>query len=245
MSEIVSPEFRRLYDSRSHAFAWVRAGVSLIKAVNALVSMYGSNSAIVIGLLRQLTVIAPAPTEAAAGGAAWSAGFGAIAWPVIVGAAAIVGEGVALGAGYYAAGEKIADEACKSGYAHGIVLGAMREGWPLVQQFAIRRPHFWNYQFFPAGAVIEAKHYDMAMALGYSDGAALLKSQSQELWSRMAAAGGKIAGGGPRGDIRSPEAGSEFPACSREVPSGTLFCAASGPVRHDMLRRNSGMSPEF
>jgi hypothetical protein len=106
---------------------------------------------------------------------------------------------VAIGAGYYAAGEKITDEACKSGYAHGIVLGALREGWPLVQQFVIRRPRTWNYQFFPAGAAIEQKHYDAAMTLGYSDGVALRSSQSQTLWSEMAKAGGAIAGGGRDG----------------------------------------------
>lgn len=198
MSDVVSPALRELYDPRSHAFEWIRDTTSIVKAVNAMAAIvssgYGGGAAAVGWVLRTLTIT---PTVSDTGMAA--AGVGAIAWPVLVAGAAVAGEFTALGGGYQQAARRIAEEASKRGYGYGIMLGAMHERWPLVRSLLM-----WyapRNVVFEAGGKIEQNHYNAGLLLGYRDGIALDSDQRETIFEKMAAAGGPIAGGGPRGDI--------------------------------------------
>jgi hypothetical protein len=139
MNDFVDPKLMQLYQTGSHAFEWLKYTSSLVKAVNAAISIitpgYGKGAKAVATTLRFLT-ITPTATEAGL----TSVGVAAVAWPALVGAAAIAGEFLALGGGYEAVGQVIAEKAATRGYAYGVVLGAMREQWGMVQQFIMYNP---------------------------------------------------------------------------------------------------------
>lgn len=118
----------------------------------------------------------------------------AIAGPLL----GLAGSFLAIGAGYYEAGEKIAEEWSASGYARGLVMGA--EG----KKQARRMNEFFGNaccppnHFFPKGRDIAIANYRMGLLVGYVHGRLLCPNQRALFWRDLGARMGDQSYRGPQ-----------------------------------------------
>jgi hypothetical protein len=101
----------------------------------------------------------------------------AIAAPVL----GLVATGLALGAGYYEAGEKIAADWSATGFARGAVMGADGCRASKVKDY-FGNDYFAPNPQFPRGRLIAMGNYKMGLLVGYAQGRRLLPNQRMIFW---------------------------------------------------------------
>jgi hypothetical protein len=105
-----------------------------------------------------------------------SAGL-AIGGPIL----AVVAVGLALGAPYYEAGEKIAANWSATGFSRGVVMGADKRSAKLVKEY-FGNDYFPPNHAFPRGRSIAMGNYRMGLLVGYVQGRLLSKNQHAIFW---------------------------------------------------------------
>jgi hypothetical protein len=101
----------------------------------------------------------------------------AIAGPIL----GLVSVGLALGAPYYEAGEKIAADWSATGFSRGVVMGADKRRAHLVKDY-FGNDYFPPKPEFPRGRSIAIANYKMGLLVGYVNGRALSKNQRAIFW---------------------------------------------------------------
>jgi hypothetical protein len=101
----------------------------------------------------------------------------AIAGPVL----GLVATGLALGAGYYEAGEKIAADWSATGFARGTVMGADDSRASRVKDY-FGNDYFAPNPQFPRGRLIAMGNYKMGLLVGYAQGRRLSPNQRTIFW---------------------------------------------------------------
>jgi hypothetical protein len=101
----------------------------------------------------------------------------AIAGPVL----GLVATGLALGAGYQEAGEKIAADWSATGFARGAVMGADRRRASEVKDY-FGNDYFPPNPQFPRGRLIAMGNYKMGLLVGYAQGRRLSRDQRTIFW---------------------------------------------------------------
>jgi hypothetical protein len=96
----------------------------------------------------------------------------AIAGPAL----GLVATGLALGAGYYEAGEEIAATESARGFSRGVVMGADGRRARLVQDY-FGNEYFPPNHFFPRGRSIAIANFRMGLLVGYVNGRTLSQNQ--------------------------------------------------------------------
>jgi hypothetical protein len=101
----------------------------------------------------------------------------AIAGPLL----GLVSTGLALGAGYREAGEKIAADWSATGFARGAVMGADRRPASQVKDY-FGNDYFPPNPQFPRGRLIAMRNYKMGLLIGYAQGRRLSGNQRTIFW---------------------------------------------------------------
>jgi hypothetical protein len=101
----------------------------------------------------------------------------AIAGPIL----GLVATGLALGAPYYEAGEKIASNWSATGFSRGVVIGADKRRAHLVKDY-FGNDYFPPNPAFPRGRSIAIGNYKMGLLVGYVNGRALSENQRAIFW---------------------------------------------------------------
>jgi hypothetical protein len=101
----------------------------------------------------------------------------AIAGPVL----GLVAVGLALGAPYYEAAEKIAANWSATGFSRGVVMGADKRRAQLVKDY-FENDYFPPNPYFPRGRSIAIANYRMGLLVGYVQGRLLSPNQRAIFW---------------------------------------------------------------
>ena len=101
----------------------------------------------------------------------------AIAGPIL----GLVATGLALGAPYYEAGEKIAADWSATGFARGVVMGADKRRALLIKDY-FGNDYFPPNPNFPRGRSIAIANYRLGLLVGYVNGHLLSPNQRAIFW---------------------------------------------------------------
>jgi hypothetical protein len=159
-----------LTDPTSTSIDWVHTVAEVVEGVEVVLAVAaeaGATTGIIVTISEFL--------EGAAGG---------VAWPVTVGVASVLAEFAAIGIGYAEAAREIKESRSASGFAHGVVMGVLKENVDFVKsnffEWSAEQNDFW-----PEGGVLAQHYYNAALALGYHSGLELTGDESQLFWTDL------------------------------------------------------------
>jgi hypothetical protein len=156
-------------DPATGAFDWVHKATEVVEGVDFVLAVASTS-----GTAGALTTVAEFIEGVGSG----------VAWPVTVGAAAMVGEFMAIGAGYAEAAQEIKAQRSASGFSYGVVMGALKEKVEFVKdQFFEWSPE--QNAFWPEGGVLAQHYYNAALALGYHNGYELDSDEGNLFWTDL------------------------------------------------------------
>lgn len=165
-------------DPTSDAIEWVHTAAEVVEGVEVVIAVVTAGGA-------ATTFSFVEALEAVGAG---------IAWPVTAGVAAVVGEFAMLGLPYSEAAENNAKRAAASGFAPGLIMGAMKESTDFVKTNFVKWSPDPNPFVGDNGAVAQ-HYYNAALVLGYRYGYELDTTQEGVLFRDLARAGGPVASG--------------------------------------------------
>lgn len=93
---------------------------------------------------------------------------------------------VGLGAPYMEAKQKIAENAAKSGVAHGVLISAYGWGPEKARNFAMSQGMAVNNNWIPGAQNVATNSYRMAFLAGYKQGRAMTPGQRKVFWKVFA-----------------------------------------------------------